>query len=95
MEEQEKYHVNAAVGTEAVEEDSWGWLRALLPEQEREVRFAIMYHDNFNHRTEGHNRLVLIAVLARMLANAMLALAWYQRQASGEQASGEQEEEAG
>jgi hypothetical protein len=46
------------------------WLKELDERQRKEVEFALIYADGFAHGTDGHNRLLLIAKLARMLDEA-------------------------
>lgn len=43
-------------------------IQAGLNERElRELSFALTYRDHFNHGTDGHNRLILVAKLYEML----------------------------
>lgn len=46
------------------------WLKELDDRQRKEIEFALIYTDGFAHGTDGHNRLLLIAKLARMLDEA-------------------------
>ena len=43
------------------------WMNELTEREAKEVAFAVMYFNQFNHGTTGHNQLVLIAKLAEML----------------------------
>jgi len=40
--------------------------------ERKELGFATMYYREFNHGTDGHNRLLLIAKLFHMLITQML-----------------------
>lgn len=44
-----------------------GWRAQLDQRQRQEVTLALMYRNTFNHGTDGHGRLVLIATLADLL----------------------------
>lgn len=43
------------------------WFDKLDARQQKEVWFAESYHTSFSHGTDGHNRLLLIALMARLL----------------------------
>jgi predicted LPLAT superfamily acyltransferase len=43
------------------------WFSRLEERQRQEVLFAVTYHLQFRHGTDGHNRLNLIALLAGLL----------------------------
>lgn len=43
------------------------WTDSLTERQIKEVQFARDYVKNFNHGTNGHNALVLIALMADIL----------------------------
>lgn len=45
------------------------WFANLDERQQQEVRFALDYAQNYRHGTDGHNRLLLIALLANIAAN--------------------------
>lgn len=43
------------------------WRKELTERENKEVDFAFIYADLYNHGTDGHSRLTLIARLARLL----------------------------
>lgn len=43
------------------------WWAELDERQRQEVRMALEYERRFNHGTDGHNRLLLIAKLTQLL----------------------------
>jgi len=43
------------------------WMELLTERERKEVKFAWAYAANFNHGTDGHSRLLLIAKLADLL----------------------------
>lgn len=43
------------------------WWAELDERQRQEVRMALEYEGRFNHGTDGHNRLLLIAKLTQLL----------------------------
>jgi hypothetical protein len=43
------------------------WRAQLDDRQRKEIEFADVYNDDFQHGTDGHNRLLLISKLASML----------------------------
>jgi len=50
-----------------VELPSLDWRAQLDDQQRKEIEFADLYNDDFQHGTDGHNRLLLISMLASML----------------------------
>lgn len=52
----------------------FSWTDELNERQIKEVDFALVYDNSFNHGTAGHNRLLLIAKLAELLDAAYAKL---------------------
>ncbi len=50
-----------------LEPEHKAWWTELTDRETEEVRFATLYAEEFNHGTDGHNRLNLIAKLTRLL----------------------------
>lgn len=50
------------------------WYKVLTERQQEEIEFALVYNASFNHGTDGHHRLNLIAALALLLAEKHAAL---------------------
>lgn len=49
------------------------WRDQLTDRERKEVEFAELYAADFNHGTDGHNRLNLISLMAKLLDNKELA----------------------
>lgn len=45
------------------------WFAGLNEREQKEVAFALEYAKNYRHGTDGHNRLLLIALLANIATN--------------------------
>lgn len=45
----------------------WNWRDALTDRELKELHFAIAYAMHYNHGTDGHGRLLLIAKLCQLL----------------------------
>ena len=59
------------------------WFGILDERQQKEVRFALDYAQNYKHGTDGHNRLMTIALLAdiatRLENGAEMEVRWHER----------------
>lgn len=43
------------------------WMKDLTERERKEIEFCRVYADSFNHGTDGHTRLLMVAKLAKML----------------------------
>ncbi len=43
------------------------WSKELTEREMKEIAFAQIYHNQFDHGTDGHNRLILISKLVALL----------------------------
>lgn len=50
------------------------WMSELTDREQKEVEFCLLYSDAFNHGTDGHTRLNIVAKLARKLHEYEIAL---------------------
>lgn len=51
------------------------WLKNFDERQQKEIEFSILYLNQFEHGTDGHNAKVIIAKMAAMLNKIHYALA--------------------
>lgn len=56
------------------------WLNKLDERQQKEIRFAEVYAEEFHHGTNGHNQLILIAQLAQLLDDYADRLGKYEKE---------------
>lgn len=66
--------INETVSEEASQnKELWDAFNNLFTERElKEIDFAVMYAEHFDHGTDGHNRLKLISKLYFLLAKSYL-----------------------
>lgn len=50
-------------------EYEYEWLQLFDDRQQKEIRFASIYANNFDHGTDGHHRLKIMAEMRRLLNN--------------------------
>jgi hypothetical protein len=43
------------------------WMNDLTERERKEIEFCLVYADQFNHGTDGHTRLLIVAKLAKKL----------------------------
>lgn len=44
------------------------WAKMFTERQLKEINFSIVYAEDFNHGTDGHNAKIIIAKMAKMLS---------------------------
>ncbi len=50
------------------------WMKNFTDRDIKEIDFSIIYADNFNHGTNGHNEKIIIAKMANMLNGIHFAI---------------------